>query len=174
MIECDLALAANEQAPAFPARRHRNEVLGRGQLDVDSELFLQPRDRPKQAIVLWNNENVDVNRALAPAEQDGGRPSCEVHSGLGVGFCTEVSHKAADAIRVGYLAHSAARSKLTSRRISALYRECEASETSRARKSDSRRSGNTMAWGVRKPNRPERGAPTRTNRAGTDTRPSTR
>jgi hypothetical protein len=35
-------------------------------------------------------------------------------------FRPEATHEAADAVRVGYLAHSAARSKLTSRRTSAL------------------------------------------------------
>src|SRR2546426_718902 len=81
----EVRLAADEEAAILPARRHRDEISRRGQLDVDPELFLQHWNRPEQTIVLWDNADVDVNRRPAPSEQDGRRSSGEVHAGFGVG-----------------------------------------------------------------------------------------
>ena len=50
-------------------------------------------------------------------------------------FDCQGGHKTLDAIRLGYAAHSTARSKRTRRRMSALYRECAASGFERLRRS---------------------------------------
>src|SRR2546428_12400015 len=109
MIECDLALAADEEAAILPARRHRDEISRRGQLDVDPELFLQHWNRPEQTIVLWDNADVDVNRRPAPSEQDGRRSSREVHARFGVGCYSVGAHYPAPTVRICYRALFAAR-----------------------------------------------------------------
>jgi hypothetical protein len=63
---------------------------------------------------------VDVHGRATPAVHDGGRAAGEVDGRRCTGGSTELAHERADALRIGQVAHSAARSKLTRRRISAL------------------------------------------------------
>ncbi len=103
------SFGCDERAAGLPAWRHWDEVGRRCQLDVDPQLFFQPGERPQQVIQFRLQTQIDIDRAAAPARQDGGDPSREVDAYLGVGLAAEGAHEAADAIGVGYLAHSTAR-----------------------------------------------------------------
>lgn len=61
-----------------------------------------------------------VDRARAPAEEHGGRAAGEVDARGNRGRGAEHAHEAPNPLGVRYFAHAAARSKLTSRRTSAL------------------------------------------------------
>ena len=67
--------------------------------------------------------DVDVDSARPPCEQHGRRASGEVDAAGRTRARRKVAHEAVQAFGVYGLTHSAARSKLTSRRMSALY--CE-------------------------------------------------
>ena len=110
----------NEGAALLPAGELRNEIVGRRKLDVDFHLLLQAWDRPQDRVAFGDDLQVHVRRARPPVVEHGCRASGQIHSGLGVRRSAELTKKAADSFLVYRAAHSAARSKLTSRRIRAL------------------------------------------------------
>ena len=120
VVEAQPALAGDEHAPSLPARGNGDEVIGRRELDVDVDLLLDVLDRPQEVIGLPDEPDVYIDRRAAPAEEDGGRTAGEVAGAVDIGCGSELTHEARDPFGVRYIAHSAARSKLTSRRTSAL------------------------------------------------------
>src|SRR5439155_9685031 len=118
---------AHEGAAVFPTLGDGDEIVGRGQLDVDVELILEIGNGPKQLVVLGQDLQVEVDGALPPAEEHRGPSAGQVDPRWLTGHGVQRLHEAPDPGGVSYLAHAAVRSKLTSRRISALYREWAAS-----------------------------------------------
>src|SRR5947207_9470809 len=126
VMERELPLLRDERAAPLPARKLRDEIGGTGEFDVELQGFLEPGDRPEKRVTLGIDPEVHVDRARAPAEQDRRHSSGEVDARRVPGLRAQRAHEGANPLGVGYLAHSAARSKLTSLRISALYFECAA------------------------------------------------
>ena len=52
----------------------RDEMRGAHDLHVELQLLLESGQGPVERVLLGNEQDVGVDRALAPAEQDGGRP----------------------------------------------------------------------------------------------------
>ena len=77
-------------------------------------------DGAQKFVTIWNQLDVNINRGFAPAKEHCCRPASEVDAGAVSRGSTERAHEPRQAFTSGQLAHSAARSKLTSRRISAL------------------------------------------------------
>lgn len=96
------------------------EVGWRGQLHVDLQLLFHVRDRAQDAIILRHDGDVDVDRAVSPAAQNRARATGDVDATRLARFSRNSAHEGANPrLRYGFT-HSAARSKLTSFRISAL------------------------------------------------------
>jgi hypothetical protein len=76
--EEELPASLGRQAPLLPAGGQWNEVVGRGELDVDLELVLEARDRAQDGVLVGNEFQVDVDRRPPPAEQYGGRSARQV------------------------------------------------------------------------------------------------
>src|SRR6185503_2078756 len=114
------ALAGDEGAPLLPARDLRNELIGRGQLDVELELLFDPGQRPEKSVRLGLDLDVHVDGARSPAEEDRRGSAGEVEMDVPIRLSSQLPHEAPDALRVYRPAHSAAFSKLTSLRTRAL------------------------------------------------------
>src|SRR4029453_2925210 len=112
-----------------------DEVRGRGELDVHVQPLLEDGDRSIDIIAFGHDFHVDVDRARTPAMENGCCPACEVHLRLSPRVVAERPHEAADPRPARGVAHFAARSKLTSRLMSALYRPWAESESSIASRS---------------------------------------
>ena len=84
-----------------PPRQLRDEVSGTCDLHVQLQLLLEAWQRPEEGVPLGNDQDVDVDRALAPAEQDGGRATGEIHGCLGVGLLAELLQEAPDPVGIG-------------------------------------------------------------------------
>jgi hypothetical protein len=70
--------------------------------------------------VLGNDLDIEVNGARPPADQDRRGAAGEVHPRSGLRLLGQSAHEPPDPAGIGYFTHSAARSKLTRRRTSAL------------------------------------------------------
>lgn len=97
-------------------------------------MILESGYRAEQVVVIGHQLQVDVDRRLAPAKQDRGDTAREVNARLGGRGSAESAHEPREGFAIRQPAHAAARSKLTSRRIKALYRECAVSTSSAARR----------------------------------------
>ena len=67
----------DEKAPVAPPARKRNEIRRRGELYVDRQLLLQPRNRAQRLVLLRIESDIDMDRRRAPAEQDRGSPASQ-------------------------------------------------------------------------------------------------
>jgi hypothetical protein len=101
VVEGQPPLPRGEDASILPAVGDGDEVVGRGQLDVHSELVLQPRDSAEHALLLGDQKDVDVERARPPAQEDCGGAAREVDRAVLCRFRAEYPHEAADALGVG-------------------------------------------------------------------------
>lgn len=70
--EDELPSSLGRQASLLPAGGQWNEVVGRGELDVDLEFVLEARDGAQDGVLVGNEFQVDVDRRSPPAEQYGG------------------------------------------------------------------------------------------------------
>src|SRR5947199_2328561 len=119
-MEVNLAFPRDERTPVLPSRQLGKKIGGRRQLDVDVQAFLQIGNRAQHAIAVGHELQIDVDRAVAPAAKDRGRAAGEVDAARFRRGRGDGAHELAET-RFGYRGtHSAARSKLTSNRISAL------------------------------------------------------
>ena len=83
--------------PAGTGTKSRGEAAS----SVHTELVLQARDGAKNALLLGQEKDVDVERARAPAEKNGSGAACEIDRSVLGGFRTEPTHEAADPVSVG-------------------------------------------------------------------------
>jgi len=90
-----------ERTAVLPARGHRNEVIGAGQLHVERERLLQAGEGTEQGVLFGDQLEVHVNRALPPSREHGGGAAGEVHSSVLAGFRGERGHETTDAVPVG-------------------------------------------------------------------------
>src|SRR5436305_7646815 len=126
VIEGEPPLLRDEGAAVSPVGELGNELVRGGQLDVDLELVLEAGKGTKEPVGLGLHldvDDVDVDRARTPTEEDGRGTAREVKADVPLRLPAELAHEAADSRRVYRPPHSAAFSKLTSRRTRALYRE---------------------------------------------------
>jgi hypothetical protein len=88
-------------ASPLPASGHRDEVVRRGELDIDLEVLLDALDRPQEDVPLGNEPDVHVDRRRSLADKDGRGTTREVAAAIGVGMMAERAHESPDAIPVG-------------------------------------------------------------------------
>ncbi len=120
MMEREPPVALDEGALSPPVRRNRNEILRRGELYVDVQSLLQFDHGSQDFVSIGLDPQVDIDRRFTPAVEHGGGATCEVNGSRSARETTERAHQLPHPPGVGYRAHSAALSKLTSRRMSAL------------------------------------------------------
>jgi hypothetical protein len=84
-------------------------LLGRRELHVQVEAFLERRNRSQDLIRLGTHGEVDVHGALAPADEDRCRAADEIDLCCDRRRTRELSEEDLDALAGGYLAHAAAR-----------------------------------------------------------------
>src|SRR5215210_3825543 len=135
VVEGKTTFARDEEAALLPARDLRDELVRGRQLDVDFQLVLDLWEGAEEPVGLRLHLDVHVDGAHPPAQKDRGRTSCEVEADIAFSLPPQLLHEAVDPLRVYRPAHSAAFSKLTSRRRRALYRECAESESVSASRS---------------------------------------
>src|SRR5262249_19770738 len=169
-----MALATDKGTSVLPVGSHGDEVGGRGQLDVQGEVLFDRRNGPIDLITFRHHFHVDVDRARAPPVQHGRSAAGEVDARGASGLPAESLHEALNPVQVRGFAHSAARSKLTSRRMSALYRACASLDPSCASRPYSRCSGSGGVRPMSNPSDRRRGAPMATSSASIDSRPAAR
>jgi hypothetical protein len=78
MTECQTRFLGDERASVLPPLPDRNEIVRRGELDVDLEPLLDCRDRTEYTIEVRHHLHVHIDGALTPAVQDRGRSSGQV------------------------------------------------------------------------------------------------
>src|SRR5574341_2523949 len=133
MEEAQGSFSVDKKAAFLPAREFRNEVGRTGGLNINLQVVLQARNPPQQSVVIGHEMDIDVDRARTPTHQHRGRATGKKYLHRARRCLRQRIHEAANCYRISYLAHSKARSKLTRRRISALYRECAESGSEMAR-----------------------------------------
>jgi hypothetical protein len=119
VVEGQWPVLGDKRAALAPAGKLGDEV-GRGrQLDVDPEFLFQAGNRRENFAVVGHELQVHVDAGEAPALEHRAGAAREVDAaGLPSGAAQGL-HERAEAWRVYGLAHSAARSKLTRRRMRA-------------------------------------------------------
>ena len=84
----------------FPILAHRNEVVWRGELDVDLQALLDLRNRPEHRIEVWHHLHVDVDGALAPSVEHRSRASGQIDACRTIRFAAQCLHESVDAVGV--------------------------------------------------------------------------
>lgn len=72
VLDGDLSDLCHIEASLAPSGEFGNEMIRRGELDVDADLFLQSSDRLKCARRLGIHFQVNIDRALAKIQRKGG------------------------------------------------------------------------------------------------------
>jgi hypothetical protein len=93
MTEDQMSFLGDERAPVLPAFPDRDEVIGRCELDIDLETFLDLGDGPKHAIEVGHHFHVDIDGALTPAVEDRCRPTRQVDVCGPVRFAAQRLHE---------------------------------------------------------------------------------
>ena len=92
---------ASDGRTAFaPLRQLGDEVRRAGELDVDAERLLQPRDLSQQLVGVRLESNVDVDRGCTPALENRGRAACKVKPGRIGGGISRFPRKRQDIVGV--------------------------------------------------------------------------
>ena len=89
--------------------RERDEVGWGGELDVDGELLLDPRQGSQDVVLLGLEPDVDVQGRGAPAKQDGRRSARQEAVALAGCSLAECLHEAANSRFVGQFTHAVRR-----------------------------------------------------------------
>ena len=76
-------------------------MVGRRELDIELELFLQPRNRAEDRILLGDDPDVHVDRAGAPAVENGRYAAREIDAAVDRRGLADGPHELADPIGVG-------------------------------------------------------------------------
>jgi hypothetical protein len=76
-------------------------MRGAHDLHIELELLLESRQGPVERVLLGNEQEFRVDRALAPAEQDGGRPPGQVDVAIGFGLPSERIQEASEPLGIG-------------------------------------------------------------------------
>jgi hypothetical protein len=100
MTEGQMSFLGDERASVLPAVPDRDEIIWRGELDIDLQAFLDLGDGPKHAIEVGHHFHVDIDGALTPAVEDGCRPARQVHLCALVRFAAQRLHELLYACRV--------------------------------------------------------------------------
>src|SRR5688572_14522376 len=116
MVEREFLFLTDKKTPLLPSGELRDEVRRRSKLDVYFQRFFQRGEGAKELIVLGEKTQIHIDSARSPVQKNGGCSTGEINSCRDFHFLTERAHELLDSFRVSYLAHSAARSKLTSLR----------------------------------------------------------
>src|SRR5438445_8728151 len=120
VVERDDTFARDEGTAIGPSAQRRHEVRRRRKFDVDVKSFLQLRDCPQDSIALRNDSEVDIDCVFAPMFQNSARAASQIDSARLARLRGDGPHEGTKPRLVYGLTHSAARSKLTNLRISAL------------------------------------------------------
>jgi hypothetical protein len=67
VVKVEASLTGDERAQAGPVGPHRNELVRRGQLDVELERFLERRNGAQYRILIGHQLDVDVDGRFTPA-----------------------------------------------------------------------------------------------------------
>ena len=97
MMERRSPLTRDERTSVLPSRLHRNEVVGRSQLQIHRQLFLQLGQSAIQPIAIWDNLQIHIDRACAPSEKHCGDAAREVDPCVAVSRITQRAHQLPDA-----------------------------------------------------------------------------
>jgi hypothetical protein len=101
VVEAELPTLLGRQAPLLPAGGERDEVPGRGELDVDGQLVLQTGDRAQDPVLVGKELQVDVYGGGPPAEEDSRRSAGQVANALLPGRRVERGQEAPDPLGIG-------------------------------------------------------------------------
>ena len=80
MEEIGRVVSGDELASLAPVRQRRNEIFGRGQLNIHVEHFLGSGYARERAGRLRIQLEVDVDREVAPADDHSRGPTCQAHA----------------------------------------------------------------------------------------------
>src|SRR5256714_7269184 len=97
VVEREHSLTDDERATLSPAWKLGDEVGGRRQLHTDIQALFERRDHVKDAAVVRNDLDVDVDRAVAPVEQYGTRSAREIDAAFRVRLVGQSAHELANA-----------------------------------------------------------------------------
>jgi hypothetical protein len=95
----------DEATAVFPAGNLRDEVGGASELDVDPQRLLEVGQRLKQAILVRNEENVHVDRAVAPTAEHGRGVTGQIDSYVAAGRISQRLQQRPDAGGVSWGSH---------------------------------------------------------------------
>ena len=110
VMEGDPTLAPDQRAALLPSGHFGDELIGRGELDVDLERVLQRRNRLEQRVAVGDELQVDVERRGAPALEHRARAAGQVHADVRTAGLPERRQEELEPFRVYGTTHSAARS----------------------------------------------------------------
>jgi hypothetical protein len=105
VVEIELAVACDEDAALALAGQLGNEIGRSSELEVDLQLFLERMERLEKPGRLRLGMQVDIDRHLAPAMQDGGNSAREIDAALVGQRTAQLAHKVPDVIGLGFMAH---------------------------------------------------------------------
>ena len=111
MMDRDAALAEDDRAALAPARKLREEIRRRGQLDVDLQARLELGQRAQQRIAFRLESQIDVRGALPPTLEHGGGAAGHVDVGLGPRRSAELPRQLAQPLRVNRRTHAPLRAR---------------------------------------------------------------
>jgi hypothetical protein len=100
VVVAESTFVRDVRAAILPARLDGYEVGRRRELHVDPELVLQLLDSPQKRVRLGDEEDVDVDRRLPPAEENRGRSTREVTRAVRAGRLAESAHESTNAVGV--------------------------------------------------------------------------
>jgi hypothetical protein len=100
MVKRDASRPADERAAILPARAHGNEVVWRGELQIELQTLLERRQRPEEPVAIGHDLQVDVDSAGPPAEEHSGRAAREVDARIGVRLVAKRLHQPPDPSRI--------------------------------------------------------------------------
>src|SRR6516225_3952336 len=93
MKKLDLANGRDVPAPLPPIGSTRDEIIGRGQLDIEVELILQNSNRFERPLWLRVQLDIDTNGPLAKTQQQRRGATGKVNLPRASRRCREAMHK---------------------------------------------------------------------------------
>jgi hypothetical protein len=101
VVEAELSSLLGKQTALLPAGRQRDEIAGRGKLDVHLQLLLEAGDCAQDGVLLGDQLQVDVDGRPSPAEEDGRGTTGQVAASRVLGRGVERRQKASDPFGIG-------------------------------------------------------------------------
>src|ERR1019366_9993043 len=106
MMDVDSALSAYERAALPPARKLRDEVGRRRQLDVHAQALLQPRKGAQQLISVWLKAQINIDCGITPTLEHGGGTSGQIDPDRTASDASKLAGKRTNALLVNRRTHA--------------------------------------------------------------------